>query len=333
MVALLVGGCAADPLEPLPERFPNVPSHLPAMPVPRDNPFSEAKATLGKQLFYDRRLSSTGAVACASCHRPEVFFSDAPRTVSAGVNGALGTRNAPMIVNAGYRRAHFWDGRAATLEEQAMAAFRNSAEMNADTIAVAQLIQSDEYRGLWVQSFGDTAVTMHRTMQAIATFERTLVSANSRYDRYIRGNRSILTEQEKQGMDLFFSAKTMCSSCHGGPDFTDDQYHNIGLFHHYFDRGRYNVTKDPMDEGKFKTPTLRNIALTPPYMSTGDSEKGKMRTLEDVVTHYNDGGTSFPNKDPRVKKLGLSDAEKAALVAFMKALTDSSILTNPAFRP
>jgi len=332
MAAIVVVGCAGDPVEPLPERFPAVPAHLPAMPIPADNPMNTAKIELGRSLFYDERLSSDGTVSCASCHAPEKFFSDAPKQVSTGVAGAQGQRNSPMIVNAGYRSSFFWDGRAATLEDQAMAAFLSSVEMDADTLAVAALLRSDVYRDRWRAAFGDTTVTMRRAMQAISAFERTLVSANSRYDRYVNGDEAALTAQERQGMDLFFSAKTMCSACHGGPDFTDDQFHNVGLFHHYFDRGRYNVTKDPLDEGKFKTPTLRNVAVTPPYMATGDSEKGLLNTLEDVVKHYNDGGTGFPNKDPRVKKLGLTDAEMAALVAFMKALTDSSVMTNPAFR-
>lgn len=332
LVLVVVVGCADDPLQPLPEQFPAVPAHLPTMPCPVDNPITSEKVDLGRHLFFDKRLSSQGTIACASCHRPEKSFSDAPNQVSEGVYGARGQRNAPMIVNAGYRLIMFWDGRATTLEEQAMGAFLNSEEMDADTMAVARLLRSDEYRSKWVSAFGDTLVTMTRAMQAIGTFERTIVSANSRYDRYLRGERNVLTTAEIHGMQLFFSSKTMCSACHGGPDFTDDQFHNVGLFDHYLDRGRYNVTKDPLDEGKFKTPTLRNVALSTPYMATGDKEGMLLLRLEDVVDHYNDGGTSFPTKDSRVKKLNLTDSEKAALVAFMKALTDSSVLTNPAWQ-
>jgi len=328
----LLIGCADDPLQPLIEQFPAVPAHLPSMPFPADNPITPEKVDLGRHLYFDKRLSSQGTIACASCHRPEKSFSDAPNQVSEGVYGARGQRNAPMIVNAGYRSIMYWDGRATTLEQQAMEAFLNSSEMDADTFAVAKLLRSSEYQTKWRATFGDTVVNMTRAMQAISTFERTIVSANSRYDQYTRGKTSALSAQELQGMQLFFSSKTMCSSCHGGPDFTDDQFHSVGLFHHYFDRGRYNVTKDPLDEGKFKTPTLRNVALSSPYMATGDSEKMLLIKLEDVVDHYNDGGTPFPNKDPRVKKLNLTDPEKASLVAFMKALTDSSVLTNPAWQ-
>jgi len=309
--------------------FPLTPSHLAQIPVPSDNPLTPAKVGLGRQLFYDTRLSGDGTVACASCHNPEQAFSDAPNQVSRGVNGARGQRNSPSIVNVAYRTSLFWDGRAATMEDQAMAAFLGSVEMDTDTMRVAALIRSAAYKNSWISAFGDTSVSMKRVMQAIASFERTIVSANSRYDKYVLGDRSALSEQERDGMNLFFSNKTLCGACHGGQDFTNDQFQNVGLFSHYFDRGRYNVTKDPKDEGLFKTPTLRNVALTPPYMASGDAEKGPMNTLEQVVEHYNEGGLPFPNRDTRVRKLNLTDREKASLVAFMKALTDSSVLRNP----
>jgi cytochrome c peroxidase len=330
-IVVLCVGCAEQQIQPLPDVYPPVPSNYPPVPAPSDNPITPAKVALGKELFYERRLSSEGTIACASCHRPEHAFSDAPNQVSRGVGGALGQRNAPTLVNVAYRTSLFWDGRASTLEDQAFSAFMHSTEMDADTLAVAALLRSPQYRAQWIASFGDTTVTMYRAMQAIATFERTIVSANSRYDKFVRGDRSALTQIEREGMDLFFSARTMCGACHNGPDFTNDQFQNIGLFHHYFDRGRFNVTREPRDEGLFKTPTLRNVALTAPYMATGDSQKGLMSTLEDVVEHYNLGGTAFPNKDKRVAPLNLSDREKLALVAFMRALTDSSVLTNPAW--
>lgn len=327
---LLATSCANEATTPE-APFPNIPAHMPAVPVPADNPITRVKAELGRALFYEGRLARDGKTSCSSCHRQENAFSDAPNQVSAGFEGQQGQRNSPMIVNAAYRTSYFWDGRAATLEEQAMAAFMNPIEMAADTIAVAELMRSPEFRDRWRQSFGDTTVTMHRVMQAISTFERTLVSANSRYDRFVRGDTTVLTSQERHGMQLYFSDRTMCASCHGGPDLTNDQFQNVGLFHHYFDRGRYEVTRNPYDEGKFKTPTLRNIALTPPYMASGDSEKGLMETLEQVVDHYNEGGTTFSNKDKRVRKLDLSKEEAAALVAFLKTLTDSTVLTNPWF--
>lgn len=336
LVAILIAvaciSAACDDASTTPaESFPVIPAHLPPVVSPGDNPTTQQRAELGRHLFYDARLSSDGTIACASCHRQEAFFSDAGKQVSLGVGGATGQRNSPMIVNSAYARVQFWDGRAATLEEQHMAAFLNPGEMDADTFAVANLLRTPEYRPMWVEAFGDTLVTMTRAMQAIAAFVRTLVSADSRYDRYVRGDATALSAQELHGMRLFFSSRTNCSSCHGGPNFTDDQFHNIGLFFHYFDLGRYEVTGDPLDEAKFKTPTLRNVALTPPYMAGGEDQFNELVTLEQVVEHYDRGGTAFPTKDPRVRKLGLGVDEKAALVAFMKALTDSSVLRNPRF--
>lgn len=304
---------------------------LPDVPVPADNPITAEKVILGRNLFYDKGLSSDGTIACASCHSPSTGFSDAPNQISAGVEGRLGNRNSPTIVNAAYRTSFFWDGRAKSLEEQAFAAFSGSVEMNADTMAVMNRMRGIKYRELWVKAFGDTSVSIKRVMQAIATFERTVISANSRYDKFIAGNNSALSTVEKDGMRLFFSSRTMCSSCHGGFDFTDNQFHNVGLFHHYFDLGKYNVTFVRSDEALFKTPSLRNVALTAPYMATGEDENGIMSTLEQVIDHYNDGGTNFFNKDKRVKKLGLTDYEKKALVEFMLALTDSTVLSNPSF--
>ena len=326
----LLVGCVPESTTP-DDPFPVIPAHLPPVPFPADNPITRDKAELGRHLFYEGRLARDGKTSCSSCHAQENAFSDAPHQVSQGFEGQQGQRNSPMIVNAAYRKSFFWDGRAASLEDQAMAAFLNPIEMAADTIAVAELMRSAPYREMWLRAFNDTTVNMYRVMQAIATFERTLVSANSRYDRFVRGDTTVLTAQERHGMQLYFSDRTMCSSCHGGPDLTNDEFMNVGLFHHYFDRGRFEVTRNPLDEAKFKTPSLRNVALTPPYMAGGDSEDGLLETLESVVEHYNKGGTTFHNKDKRVRKLDLTESEKSALVAFMKTFTDSSILTEPRF--
>lgn len=321
----VVTSCVTEPEST--SELPQIPADLPAMVFPPDNPYSEAKAELGRHLFYERRLSADGSTACATCHLQERAFSDAPHQISVGVRGEQGQRNSPTLVNVGYRRALFWDGRAATLEDQAMAVLRSPIEMDSDTPTVLNLMRQ-YYHPQWKAAFGDTTVTMQRIVQAIATFERTIVSANSRYDRFRRGETSVLTALEREGLELYFSNRTMCASCHGGPDLTDDQFHNIGLFHHYFDRGRYDVTRNPYDEGKFKTPTLRNIALTAPYMASGDNEKGVLTTLEAVVKHYVEGGTTFHSKDARVKRLDLSAHEQEALVAFLHTLTDSTVLRD-----
>lgn len=322
----IITGCTDNSVVSIPTEFGIIPTHLSNVPIPSDNPITKSKVELGRMLFFEKRLSKTGTISCASCHRPEKWFSDSPNQVSRGINSSLGQRNTPTLINVAYRQQLNWDGQSTSLEEQIKNVFLSSTEMKTDTIAVGSLMRSLAYRDKWVESFGDTTVTMKRVIMAIASFERTLVSANSRYDRYILGETDILTESERRGMNLFFSSKTMCSSCHNGQDFTDNKFHNIGLFSHYFDRGRYNITKNPNDDGLFRTPTLRNIEFTPPYMSSGDSQKGPMNTLEQVVQHYNEGGFPFPNRDKRIKKLGLTDDEVSDIVAFMKTLSDSSIL-------
>lgn len=326
---MILTACSVEPGTPVDHAA--VQSNLPPVPVPANDPLTDAKVELGRRLFYDARLSVDGTVSCASCHRQESAFADAGRQTSMGVRGQFGNRNSPMIVNAAYQPYFFWDGRAATLEEQALAAFLSKTEMAADTVAVAALLRGAEYRDRWVAAFGDTAVSMLMAMRAIAAFERTLVSADSPYDRYVRGDMQAMTTSQKRGMSLFFSNRSMCSNCHGGPNFTDHSFRNIGLFRHYFDRGRFSVTKNPDDEALFKTPTLRNIALTPPYMAGGDSDDGELWTLESVVEHYDKGGFKFHTQDDRVRKLFLTDQEKDDLVAFMHALTDSTVLTNPRF--
>ncbi|MBU3742531.1 MAG: hypothetical protein FGM24_09650 [Candidatus Kapabacteria bacterium] len=325
----LAAACSVEPGEPVDHS--TVQSNLPPVPVPANDPLTEEKVELGRRLFYDTRLSVDGTVSCASCHRQEAAFADAGRQTSVGVRGQFGNRNSPMIVNSAYQPYFFWDGRAQTLEEQALAAFLSKTEMAADTVAVAALLRSADYRDRWMAAFGDTTVSMLMAMRAISAFERTLISANSPYDRYVRGDGTAMTASQKRGMSLFFSNRSMCSNCHGGPNFTDHSFRNVGLFRHYFDRGRYSVTKDPDDEALFKTPTLRNIALTPPYMAGGDSDDGELWTLEAVVEHYDKGGFKFHNQDDRVRKLSLTPEQKADLVAFMHALTDSTVLTNPRF--
>lgn len=330
VVLCITVACSTDDTIATKEQWPRIPAGFPPVPVPADNPLTKEKAELGRFLFYDKQLSLDGTVSCASCHRPATAFSDAPNQISAGVESRRGQRNSPMIVNAAYAPTLFWDGRAPSLEEQAMAAFLSPVEMAADTFVVAAYLRR-HYADRWLRVFGDTTVTMMRAMQAIASFERTLISADSRYDRFLRGDTTALTATERRGMRLFFSDRTMCGECHGGPLLTDNKFHNIGLFFHYFDKGRYDVTGDLDDEALFRTPTLRNVALSAPYMATGDADPGILMTLEQVVDHYNDGGKPFATKDKRVRKLGLSNQEKQDLVEFMKALTDSSVITDPRF--
>lgn len=302
-----------------------VPEGFPPIPIPRDNPITSEKIALGRLLFYDGRLSRNGDLSCASCHRQSHAFADT-LAVSRGSDSETGLRNAPALVNVAYSSAWFWDGRARSLEEQILGALTSPIEMASDTVQVAQLLARDErYRQLFPQVFG-TAPSARDAIRALATFCRVLISGNSRYDRYRRGDSSALSGAEKRGMALFFSSRAGCSGCHSGPNFTDNTFHSIGIHTHYYDRGRYYVTGNEGDIGKFKTPTLRNVALTAPYMNDGT-----LATLDEVLEHYNTGGKPFVNKDPRIRPLGLTRQELDDLRAFLQALTDSAFITNPAF--
>lgn len=305
------------------------PAGFPPVPFPSTNIPSDAKLRLGRMLFYDPRLSSTGTISCASCHRQSLGFSDA-RPVSTGVRGENGSRNAPSIVNTAYQTSWFWDGRAGTLEHQIGAALTSSAEMDADTMAVQDYLRgSSTYALLFRDAFGtEEEMTLERAVDAIATFCRSLVSGNSRYDRFLMGDAAAMSVEEQEGMRLFFSDRAKCGSCHSGFNFTDNEFHSVALRAHYYDRGRALVTGKERDVGKFKTPTLRNVAVSAPYMN-----EGNFATLDEVIDHYDKGGNPFIYKDTeRIRPLALSLAEKRRLRAFLEALTDEEFLQDPRFR-
>jgi len=309
-----------EPLYSLPKGFPE-------LIFPGDNPVNAEKIELGRKLFYDTLLSSDKSISCASCHRQELAFTDGKR-VSRGVNGELGNRNSPTIVNTGYAPHLFWDGRATSIEEQALAAATNPAEMRAvESVIDVRLQQDSAYSVDFTRAFGNsTKPGLLLAMKAIATFVRTVLSGSSRYDEFNNGNIAALNESEIRGKDLFFSKRTQCSECHSGFNFTDEEFHSTGQFTHYFDQGRYDHTKKHSDVGKFKTPSLRNIALTAPY-----EHDGHVSTLEEVIEHYNVGGKDFINKDSRIRPLSLTDSEKKDLIAFLNSLTDNSLLNNKRF--
>ncbi len=291
----------------------------PNIPVPADNPMSPDKIELGRLLYFDVRLSADGTIACASCHVPAAGGTD-NRATSAGIRGQTGGRSAPTVVNSAYVQPHFWDGRAASLEEQAKGPQTNPIEMgNPDLESVAKRIGAIAgYRARFQDTFGGEAVTPDRIAQAIAAYERTLLSGNSRVDRFRSGDQSALVAEEQKGLELF-NGKALCITCHSGANFADNRFHNIGVGTQKpeaeVDAGRMKVTNDPKDWAAFKTPTVRDIARTAPYMHDG-SEK----TLESVVEYYDRGGFPNKNRDPLMRPLGLSAEEKRALVAFLKAL-------------
>ncbi len=290
---------------------------LPPVVHPPGNPTSSLKVHLGKELYFDPRLSADGTISCATCHDPAFGWSDSGPT-SKGIRGQLGGRRAPPVSNAAYSPLQFWDGRSPSLEDQAKGPIQNPIEMGNTHQAMIQTISriagyEDEFRAV----FGEGPMTVDQVADAIAAFERTVVTTDSRFDRYARGDQGALTPLEKQGLEIF-NGKGHCTSCHWGPYFSDGRFHNLGVpakDPKNPDVGRYAVTKDPRDMGAFKTPTVRDAARRAPYLHDG-SEK----TLESLIDFYDRGGGKDPNLDPLLVPLALTKHEKAALVAFIKAL-------------
>lgn len=305
------------------DKPPKPPSGLPPVQWPEDNPYSAAKAELGRLLYFDKRVSSDGSMSCASCHVPEKAFTDgAP--VSTGIGGQKGGRSAPTVINQAYNTWQFWDGRASSLEEQAKGPMANPIEMTSDKTAsaahaavVKRLKAVPGYVKLFEKVFGTKDFNVDHLAKAIATFERTVYSGNSPYDRYNAGDKRAMTAPQIRGMDIFFN-KVACDSCHLGFNFTDGSYENIGIGMDKPepDLGRFAISGKDEDKGAFKTPTLRDIEHTAPYM-----HDGSLKTLEEVVEHYNRGGIKNPYLNGRIKPLNLSDRDKSDLVAFLKALS------------
>lgn len=293
-------------------------------PIPPGNPQSGAKIELGKKLYFDTRLSKDNTVSCATCHSPSMGWSDAGPT-STGINNQKGGRRAPPVSNAAYNPLQFWDGRAPSLEEQAKGPIENPVEMGNTHQAMIKSVDGvPGYREEFLAVFGTSPITIEQVADAIAAFERTVVTTDSPFDRYAVGDGGAMTRLEKQGLEIF-NGKGHCTACHWGGHFSDGRFHNLGVAQtdpSKPDKGRYDVTKDPVDLGAFKTPTVRDAGLRPPYLHDG-SEK----TLEDVVRLYNlGGGPDDANLDPLMVPLQLTEGEIKALVAFMKRAMTS---TNP----
>ncbi|MBL0059440.1 MAG: cytochrome-c peroxidase [Elusimicrobia bacterium] len=320
IVGFLAGGAVAEWEESADYPYP-VPTGLKKPPVPTDNPLSDAKVALGKALYFDTRLSADKTVSCATCHNPKKGWTDqAP--VSTGIRGQKGARSAPSVLNSAYYDKQFWDGRAPSLEEQAKGPIQNPIEMgNTHEAAVATLRGIPGYGPLFEQAFGSSEITIDRVAQAIASFERTVLTGNSPYDLYEAGDKKALSASAQRGLKLFFG-KANCSVCHTGFNFSNSDFHNIGvgMTAKDPDLGREKETKDMAHRGAFKTPTLRNLAHTAPYMHDG-SEK----TLESVVEYYNKGGFPNPWRDKEMKPLGLTKAEKKDLVNFLKSLNGDKV--------
>jgi cytochrome c peroxidase len=305
----------AVPRDTLPDKLSLdvIPLGLSPRPIPADNPLTAARVRLGRRLFFDPILSADGTVACASCHRPAHGFSSGPAGAR-GIHGQRATRRAPTLFNRAYGRAFFWDGRESSLEAQALRPIADPKEMGSRVADAVKRLRSDKkYRAAFAAAFPD-GVTAANLARALASFERVLLRGGSRVDRfYQKADTAALSPQEVHGLWLYES-KAGCWQCHGGPNFTDEKLHNTGV-NWGKDLGRYALTKQEADRGKFKTPTLRGVVLTAPYM-----HDGSLTTLEKVVEFYNRGGGANPNRDPLLRPLELSPEEVRALTAFLKAL-------------
>ena len=301
-----------------------VPAHFPELPVPADNPITKEKIELGRWLFYEKALSKDSSVSCASCHVQNLALTDGEK-VSVGVHGAKGQRNSLALQNLAYYPEYFMDGGIPTLEMQVEAPIFTKEEMGFNYFEVSKRLNADDhYRSMFQAAFGKEADAYGIT-RSIAAFERTLISGNSKYDQFKAGSIS-LSDEELNGMNLFFSEKTGCSDCHSGFLFTDFSMVNIGLYETYTDTGYARITQKSEDSGKFRVPSLRNVALTAPYF-----HDGSVGTLEEVIGHFVSGGKVNSIKDERVRPLNLSYQEQDRLLAFLRTLTDEKFTYDPRF--
>jgi len=293
-----------------------VPKGLDSMvPTPRSNPITAAKIQLGRDLFFEPDLSLDQTVSCASCHKEEYAFADTtPR--SKGINGRLGRRNTPTVLNAAYHKRLFWDGRSNSLEDQAQRPILDHAEMGIEDEGMLINRLKDKYADRVEQVF-NKPLSLSTIAMALATYERSLFSGDSDFDRYEAGNRNALSSSALRGRTLFFG-KAGCGHCHIPPLFTDYEFHNLGVGWDgakFTDSGRLEVTKDKKHLGQFRTPTLRDVTLTAPYM-----HDGSIKDLAGVMKFYNEGAVHNPMLDSAIQPLGLSESQLDDLVAFLRAL-------------
>lgn len=354
--SLTWGWLVAVPGVAFPDEYPlPIPSGVLPPLIPDDNPLSAAKVELGQKLYFDPRLSVDNSVSCATCHDPRKGFADG-KPLAEGVKQQKGARNSPTVLNAAYYEQQFWDGRAETLEDQAILPLINPIEMAMPSHgAVEEKLRAlPEYPPLFQKAFGKSDITISRVGQALASFERTLISFSAPIDRFLMGRKDAISASAQRGWELF-NGKARCNTCHGHvgavPTFTDNKYHNIGvgakqrdfsalareaqhalqtggpqvidelaLKPHFSELGRFLITKEQKDMGAFKTPGLRNVELTAPYMHDGSEA-----TLLDVINFYDRGGENNPFLDGGIRPLNLTDQEKADLVELMKTFTSDDL--------
>ncbi len=323
---IILIACDREVIEQPIDSLLEVPKGFPAPVFPVDNQLTEERWALGKRLFYDPGLSKDGTISCASCHLAQYAFTDA-RTVSEGVDQRLGDRNAPTLANIAYHPYLTREGGVPSLEMQILVPIQEHAEFDFNILLIAERLKTDSSYVQASWNAYNRAPDAFVITRAISCFERTLLSGQSRYDHYINGIKSAISESEIRGRNLFFSERLACAQCHSGFNFTNYAFENNGLYDVYMDQGRFRLTEDTLDEALFKVPTLRNVDVTAPYM-----HNGSLSNLEEVVEHYNSGGKSHKHKSSLVKQLYLTNSEKEDLIAFLKSLTDIDFLNNPKFR-
>ena len=308
-----------------------IPADFPALAFDRDkNPVTVNGVALGKKLFYEGRLSRNNSISCGFCHIQENAFTHHGHPISHGIDNRLGIRNASPIQNMAFLRNYTWDGVSHNLDERSLVPITTDFEMDSSMPEVVGKLNTDaNYKKLFKAAFGDENITGERVLKAISQFMATMVSADSKYDRVLKG-KTAFTAEENEGYQLF---RNNCASCHSGALFTDESFRNTGMYYNaqYNDRGRYRVTLDWNDNMKFRVPSLRNVEYTAPYM-----HDGRFTTLEAVLNFYSDLVENQPNLDPLLKKDGhvgirMNPSEKQYIIAFLKTLTDQNFITNKAF--
>jgi cytochrome c peroxidase len=322
-----------------------IPSHFPMMNIPDDNPMTVEGVALGRKLFYESQLSGDNTQSCGDCHAPSSAFSD-PNQYSTGIDGIQGNRNSMALINLGWQNFFFWDGRAATLEDQILDPITNPIEMHETwPNAVSKLDASAEYRNMFYRAFGQRGIDSLKVTKAIAQFLRTMISGKSKYDVMYKNEYNYTLSQEEQaiyqtvtpdelaGYDLFKSLNGAdCFHCHNGPLMQVQKFSNNGLDATFIDKGRGAITGNPNDDGKFKVPTLRNIEFTAPYM-----HDGRFSTLDEVIGHYSSGIQMSPTIDPLIEFAGQGGVQLDAfeidlLKKFLLTLSDQSFINNPDFQ-
>jgi len=316
------------PAPPAEEKILVIPEGFPEPVFPLDNEFTKARWELGKKLFYDPILSRDSSISCASCHLAENAFSDKV-DFSLGVEETIGTRNSPTLANVAYHPYYTREGGIPTLEMQILVPIQEHNEFDFNVVLIVEKLQKDAaYQQMAKATYDRGGMDAFVLTRAISTFERSLISGNSRYDQYFfQSNNNVFTDAEIRGMDLFFGEKTGCSNCHNDFNFTNYAFENNGLYEDYSDPGRFRLTGDENDRAKFKVPTLRNIELTAPYM-----HDGSMETLEEIISHYETGGKNHSNKSQLLQPFTLTETERSELILFLKTLTDEAFVDNPLFK-